>query len=50
MNDVYSHKHLATAPSSGPGGDEHASERPSVRERMRAGANAGMGRPSERVR
>jgi hypothetical protein len=49
MNDVLSPQHLAAAPSSGPGGDEHASERTYVRERTRAGANAGMSRPSERV-
>ena len=49
MNNVFHHEHLAAAPSSGLGGDEHVSKRTSVRERTRAGANAGMGRPSERV-
>ena len=35
----------AAQPSPGQGGDEHASERTAnVRERTRAGANAGMGR------
>jgi hypothetical protein len=49
MYDVSEREHLAAAPSSGLGGDEHESERTAVRERTRAGANAGMGRPSERV-
>ena len=49
MNNVFHHEHLAAAPSSGLGGDEHASERTFVRERTRAGDNAGMSRISERV-
>jgi hypothetical protein len=55
MNGFSSHQHLAAQPSSGQGGDEvprprgDASERTCVRERTRAGDNAGMSRISERV-
>jgi hypothetical protein len=44
------HTPLAAQAHAGQGGNEHESERTAVRERARAGANAGMRRISERVR